>query len=104
MGTDSSSKTALSVLFAIALVVANIAVLCFYVLWQIADTAAVNRSEAQGFDTSQLLPHSNLMWVAANVSLVGILAVDVLAIIIALAATRRPRRIVGTAARLGDSS
>ena len=40
------------------LVVLNISVVCFYVLWEVADTIAVNRVEEHGFDPQQLLPHN----------------------------------------------
>lgn len=33
--------------------------------------------DSVGFDQAQLLPHSNLMWIAAHASLVLMLAVDV---------------------------
>ena len=32
------------------LVVLNISVVCFYVLWEVADTIAVTRAEEHGFD------------------------------------------------------
>lgn len=63
------------------LVVLNISVVCFYVLWEVADTIAVNRAEEHGFDPQQLLPHNILFWLAAQASLLSLLALDVLAIV-----------------------
>lgn len=70
------------------LVVLNMSVVCFYVLWEVADTIAVNRAEEHGFDPQQLLPHNILFWLAAQASLLSLLALDVLAIV----AWRRRRR------------
>lgn len=63
------------------LVVLNKSVVCFYVLWEVADTIAVNRAEEHGFDPQQLLPHNILFWLAAQASLLSLLALDVLAIV-----------------------
>ena len=63
------------------LVVLNISVVCFYVLWEVADTIAVNRAEEHGFDPQQLLPHNILFWLAAQASLLSLLALDVLMIV-----------------------
>jgi len=63
------------------LVVLNMSVVCFYVLWEVADTIAVNRVEEHGFDPQQLLPHNILFWLAAQASLLSLLALDVLAIV-----------------------
>ena len=63
------------------LVVLNISVVCFYVLWEVADTIAVNRAEEHGFDPQQLLPHFVPFWFAAQASLLSLLALDVLAIV-----------------------
>lgn len=63
------------------LVVLNISVVCFYVLWEVADTIAVNRAEEHGLDPQQLLPHNILFWLAAQASLLSLLALDVLAIV-----------------------
>ena len=60
------------------LVVLNISVVCFYVLWEVADTIAVNRAEEHGFDPQQLLPHFVPFWFAAQASLLSLLALDVL--------------------------
>ena len=57
----------------------NASVISFFVLWSIADTAAVNRAEEHGFDPSQLLPHDLPFWFAAHASLLSLLALDVLA-------------------------
>lgn len=78
-------------------VLLNIAVFAFYALWQNADTWAVNRSEAGGaLDTQQLLPHGDLMWVAANVSVVLILALDALSVVAIVVLVRRSRAAVKT--------
>ena len=63
------------------LVVLNISVVCFYVLWEVADTIAVNRAEEHGFDPQQLLPHNILFWLAAQASLLSLLALDVLMVV-----------------------
>lgn len=63
------------------LVVLNISVVCFYVLWEVADTIAVNRAEEHGLDPQQLLPHFVPFWFAAQASLLSLLALDVLAIV-----------------------
>ena len=63
------------------LVVLNISVVCFYVLWEVADTIAVNRAEEHGLDPQLLLPHNILFWLAAQASLLSLLALDVLAIV-----------------------
>ena len=73
------------------LVVLNMSVICFYGLWQVADTIAVNRAEEHGFDPQQLLPHGTLFWFAAHASLLSLLALDVL-VIVAWRRARRRRR------------
>ena len=50
--TISSRPAFLSVLAAL-----NASVISFFVLWSMADAAAVNRAEEHGFDPSQLLPY-----------------------------------------------
>ena len=70
------------------LVALNVSVICFYGLWQVADTIAVNRAEERGFDPQQLLPHGTLFWFAAHASLLSLLALDALVIV----AWRRARR------------
>ena len=72
--TISSRPAFLSVLAAL-----NTSVISFFVLWSMADTAAVNRAEEHGFDPSQLLPHDIPFWFAAHASLLSLLALDVLA-------------------------
>ena len=71
--TISSRLAFFSVLAAL-----NISVISFFVLWSMADTAAVNRAEEHGFDPSQLLPYDTPFWFAAHASLLSILALDVL--------------------------
>ena len=73
---------------AAVLVVLNVSVICFYGLWQVADTIAVNRAEEHGFDPQQLLPHGTLFWFAAHASLLSLLALDALVVV----AWRRVRR------------
>ena len=68
----------------------NVSVISFFVLWSMADTAAVNRAEEHGFDPSQLLPYDIPFWFAAHASLLSLLALDVLAFL----AWRRSRRHV----------
>jgi len=82
------------------LVVLNISVVCFYVLWEVADTIAVTRAEEHGFDPQQLLPHNMLFWLAAQASLLSLLALDVLAIV----AWRRRRRWQKLQTAVNDSS
>ena len=82
------------------LVVLNISVVCFYVLWEVADTIAVNRAEEHGLDPQQLLPHNILFWRAAQASLLSLLALDVLAIV----AWRRRRRWQKPQTAVNDSS
>ena len=72
--TISSRPAFLSVLTAL-----NISVISLFVLWSIADTAAVNRAEEHGFDPNQLLPYDTPFWFAAHASLLSLLALDVLA-------------------------
>ena len=74
------------------LVVLNVSVICFYGLWQAADTIAVNRAEEHGFDPQQLLPHDMLFWFAAQASLLSLLAFDALVIVIVWRRARRRRQ------------
>ena len=82
------------------LVVLNISVVCFYVLWEVADTIAVNRAEEHGLDPQLLLPHNILFWLAAQASLLSLLALDVLMIV----AWRRRRRWQKLQTAVNDSS
>ena len=81
--TISSRPAFFSVLAAL-----NVSVISFFMLWSMADTAAVNRAEEHGFDPSQLLPYDIPFWFAAHASLLSLLALDVLALL----AWRRSRR------------
>lgn len=81
----------LRVMAVVALVALNVSVICFYRLWQVADTIAVNRAEEHGFDPQQLLPHSTLFWFAAHASLLSLLALDALVIAVWRRARRRRR-------------
>ena len=82
------------------LVVLNMSVVGFYALWEVADTIAVNRAEEHGFDPQQLLPHNILFWLAAQASLLSLLALDVLMIV----AWRRRRRWQKLQTAVNDSS
>ncbi|MGP9693112.1 hypothetical protein ACT3TZ_00620 [Brachybacterium sp. AOP25-B2-12] len=91
-------KVTSAIIAAMCLVSLNLGYGAFYVLWSIADQAAVARSEAGGgFDPSQLLPYGNVMWVLAQLLLLAILVLDVVAIVLAIA-TWAGRRNVGRAA------
>ncbi|MCO1337578.1 hypothetical protein BJH93_01505 [Kocuria polaris] len=71
----------------------NTAVIAFYSLWQIADSAAINRMESDsGMDPTQILPNANLMWVAAHGSVSMVLALDVLAVILVIKLVTSRRR------------
>lgn len=80
MASTANPKRAGSVfeaVAAVALVGLNVAFAAFFILWGIADGAAINNMEdASGFDAAAMLPNANLMWVAAYVSLVFLLLVD----------------------------
>lgn len=83
----SSTTKTLGVLGGLALVGLNVAVVAFYVLWQMADTAAINQMEAApGMDGSQMLPNANALWLAANASFILLLVLDI--VVIVLVATR----------------
>lgn len=89
----TSANKAFAVLSVIVLVALNIGFFAFYRLWQIADNAALNRMEASsGMDPALLLPHSNLMWVAAQGSLIAVLALDLLAMLFAAKALSSSRQ------------
>lgn len=65
---------------AFALLGLNAAFVTLFVLWRLADAAAVSRAESAGFDPSMLLPNGNLLWLAAHASLFCLIAVDACAI------------------------
>lgn len=78
---SKTPKRVLGILYAFALTGLNASVIAFYALWQIADTAAINRMETgSGMDVAQMLPNSNLMWIAAHGSLLMLIIVDILAL------------------------
>lgn len=82
-------------IYAAIVALLNIAVFSFYALWQNADAWAVNRSEANGaLDTQQLLPHGDLMWVASNVSVALLLALDIFSAAAIVVLARRSRAAV----------
>ena len=90
MTHDSNLTISSRPMFFSVLAALNASVISFFVLWSMADTAAVNRAEEHGFDPSQLLPHDIPFWFAAHASLLSLLALDVLAFL----AWRRSRRRV----------
>lgn len=93
----SHSKRALVIAGGLLLLALNVAVVAFFVLWQIADTAALNRMEANsGFASAELLPNANLMWIAAHASLVLLLALDAVGVVFAVLAARKPK-VLGAA-------
>lgn len=66
---------------AVAMVGLNITVLAFFVLWSIADSAAIGRMESESnMDPGQMLPNSELMWLAAHGSVLMVVVLDVLAV------------------------
>ena len=73
------------------LVALNVSVICFYRLWYIANTITGNRAEEHGFDPQQLLPHFVLFWLAAQATLLSLLALDALVIAVWRRARRRRR-------------
>lgn len=69
----------LSIAGAVAMVGLNVTVVAFFVLWLIADGVAISRMESESsMDPSQMLPNSELMWLAAHGSLLMLVVVDVL--------------------------
>ncbi|GAA2448877.1 hypothetical protein [Agromyces soli] len=83
--------------FAIA-VGLNVALIVFFVLWYAADSQAVNAAEGEsGFDQSSMIPHSNLLWVAAHTSLTLMLALDACLVVLWCRGSQRRRgESVGT--------
>ena len=66
---------------AVAMVGLNITVLAFFVLWLIADSAAIGRMESESsMDPGQMLPNSELMWLAAHGSVLRVVVLDALAV------------------------
>ena len=82
------------------LVVLNMSVVGFYGLWFRANTITGIRAEEHGFDPQQLLPHFVPFWLAAQASLLSLLALDVLMIV----AWRRRRRWQKLQTAVNDSS
>ena len=78
--TQDPMKT-LGIAGAVAMVGLNITVVAFFVLWLIADSAAIDRMESESnMDPSQMLPNSELMWLAAHGSVLMVVVLDVLAV------------------------
>ena len=68
---------------AFALAGLNAAFAVFFITWWLADSAAINSTEsAVGYDATVMLPHANLMWVAAMASLILLIAVDIFAVLV----------------------
>ncbi len=83
----------LGVAGAVAMVGLNITVLAFFVLWLIADSAAVARMESESsIDPGQMLPNSELMWLAAHGSVLMVVVLDVLAAFWPVKMTGVPQR------------
>ncbi|KSU65700.1 hypothetical protein AS038_12545 [Arthrobacter sp. NIO-1057] len=81
------------ILVSIALLALNVCFAVVYSLWQRLDSDSINRMETiSGMDSTVLLPHSNVMWVAAQGSLIAILALDVLTIMFVVKARSSGRR------------
>lgn len=60
----------------------NIAVLAFVVLWLLADSAAIGRMESESsLDPDQLLPNSELMWLAEHGSVLMLAVLDALVVV-----------------------
>ncbi|MFT4259312.1 hypothetical protein [Microbacterium sp.] len=90
----SHSKKAFAVASGLLLLALNVAVVAFFVLWQIADTAALNRMEANSdLSSTELLPHANLMWVAAHAAVLLLVALDAVAVLFASLTTRKPKAL-----------
>lgn len=74
-------KKTLGLAGAVAMVGLNITVVAFFVLWLIADSAAIGRMESESsIDPGQMLPNSELMWLAAHGSVLMVVVLDVLAV------------------------
>lgn len=71
----------------------NIAVLAFFILWQIADTAAIGRMESESsVDPGQMLQNSKMLWLAAHGSVLMLVVVDVLIVVRVVKTTGSPQR------------
>lgn len=74
-------KKILGLAGAVAMVGLNITVVAFFVLWLFADSAAIGRMESESsIDPGQMLPNSELMWLAAHGSVLMVVVLDVLAV------------------------
>ncbi|MGB9034730.1 MAG: hypothetical protein WCC45_09450 [Paeniglutamicibacter sp.] len=79
---SKSIKKILAVFSGLTLRGLNVAVVTFFVLWQIADSSAIDRMETSAdIDPAQMLPDANLMWMAAHASFIMLMIADVLAIL-----------------------
>jgi len=80
-------RKAFATIVALGLLSMNICFFMFYALWQNADSAAISRMESgSAVQPGQLLENANLMWGAAQGSLLAMLALDVLSILFAATA------------------
>lgn len=78
---------------ALVLIALNICFFIFYALWRHADSAAISRMESvSAVQPEQLLENSNLMWGAAQGSLLAVIALDVLVIVFVVTAFSAFRR------------
>lgn len=78
---------------ALVLIALNICFFMFYALWRNADSEAISRMESgSAVQPEQLLENANLMWGAAQGSLLAIIALDALAIFFATKALTAFRR------------
>lgn len=86
----SRTVTAATVGMAVVLGALNVAVVTFYLLWSATDSWAVDRAEAGGgFDSSMLLPHGDLVWVVATLTLLLLALFDAGCIAFAVIIRRR---------------
>ncbi len=70
----------------------NVTLIMFFILWYAADSQAVNAAEGKsGFDQSVMLPHSNLLWIAAHTSLALMLALDACLVVLWCTSSQRQR-------------
>lgn len=85
----------LSIAGAVAMVGLNVTVVAFFVLWLIADSAAIRRMETESnMDPGQMLPNSELMWLAAHGSLLMVVVLDVLAVALLVMTNGVPPRLM----------
>ena len=92
---SQNSVKKLGIAGAVAMVGLNISVLAFFVLWLIADSAAISRMESESsMDPGQMLSNSELMWLAAHGSVLMVVVLDVLAVAWLVKANDVRRRLI----------